>query len=533
VIHRETQTAAYWRDQFDLAGEDVDHLYDLILDRGHPVATAELAELLIGHRVRSEEESLRAELGNGRLYQPKDAYQVGERLVFPALGFVFGTVADSRAGSNPDYGDFTVIQVQMEPGDRVREFASELGGDHALNWADGDDLLADEDLLPVSGLYAEYGTLVEEQLIAALRARDEFVPFADKWFLRELLAEIQPGLLHIAEALIEIKGMPLPTAEFLPDFDLPADIPEEIQVLSVSSALEADSRFDNIGDSGRDIWYLRRLVPETVVDPPARLAVMPTPYDRTDITAELLLIEREIDDEGSGEEVFGPSQQIYRATVTLTYPHWRWGTLPLTVRTRGLFPQSTTHHSPVVLVDGQTGDKMQGWTVHGNGFVYGLAEWYERFRLLAGAHIGLERTRDPRVFNISFRPQRLQPQWTRIAAVKGGKLVFQLRKVSIACEYDELLAMGEDDREALDELAARTEEADEGLLVVMLRIMPELAKLSPQGTVHAKTIYSAVNVLKRVAPGPVFALLAREPSFVPMGGGYWAFDRAAIEAGGD
>jgi hypothetical protein len=247
----------------------------------------------------------------------------------------------------------------------------------------------------------------------------------------------------------------------------------------------------------------------------------------------MLLIEREIDDEGSGEEVFGPGQQIYRASLTLTYPHWRWGTLPLTVQTRGLFPQATTHHSPVVLVDGQTGDRMQGWVVHGAGFVYGLQEWYERYRLLAGAYIDLERTRDPRIINISFRSQRLQPQWTRIAAVKGGKLVFQLRKGSIGWEYDELLVMGEDNREALDGLAARTEEADEGLLAIMRRIVPELTKLSPQGTVHSKTVYSGVNVLKRVAPGPVFALLAKEPSFVPMGGGYWAFDDAATRAGGD
>jgi hypothetical protein len=532
VIQRKTQALAYWRDQFDLTGEDIDNLYDLILDGGQPIATAELAEVLIGRHVRLEEEALRAELGNGRLYQPKEAYQVGERLVFPALGFAFGTVADSRSGSSPDYGDFTVIQVQMEEDGRIRDFASGLVGDHALNRDQGDkDLLAAEDLLPVSGLYAEYGSVVEEMLVAALNEREEFVPFQDKWFLRELLAEIQTGHLHIAEALIEIRGMPLPTTEFLSDFDLPAEIPREIQALSVSSALQADSRFDNVGDSGRDIWYLRRLAPEVVTDPPGRLVVVPTSYDRDDITQELLLIEREIDDEGSGEEVFGPSQQIYRTTLSLTYPHWRWGTLPLTVRNRGLFPQATTHHTPVVLVDGQTGDKMQGWIVHEAGFVYGLGGWYERHRLPAGAYIDLERTRDPRVINVNFRPLRLQHQWTRIAAVKGGRLVFQLRKVPIACEYDDLLAIGEEHRAALDEVVAQAAAAGEGLHELMLGIVPELAKLSPQGTVHAKTIYSAVNVLKRVAPGPVFGLLSKEPRFVPTGVGYWAVEGAITESG--
>jgi hypothetical protein len=58
--------------------------------------------------------------------------------------------------------------------------------------------------------------------------------------------------------------------------------------------------------------------------------------------------------------------------------------------------------------------------------------------------------------------------------------------------------------------------------------MPELVKLSPQGTVHAKTIYSAVNVLRRTPPGPVFAQLSTEACFVSMGGGYWTFDETLL-----
>ena len=70
-------------------------------------------------------------------------------------------------------------------------------------------------------------------------------------------------------------------------------------------------------------------------------------YDRGDISDELRLIEREVDDEGSGEDVMGPSRPIYKTAVALTYSHWRSGTLPLTVRTRGLFRkrQTTTRRS--------------------------------------------------------------------------------------------------------------------------------------------------------------------------------------------
>jgi hypothetical protein len=529
VIQRRTQTAAYWQEEFDLTSQDVGFLYDRLLDKGEPVSTAAMAQNVIEQHCRREEESIRAELGSGRAYQPGEPYEAGEKLIFPALDFAAGTVVGMRPGSSPDYGDFTVIQVQIEDDDDVREFASELSGEHALDHkGEEDQLLATEGLLSAPELYEEYGPAIAEKLVAALSEHDEFVQYKGEWLLRDLLAEIHAGHLLIAEALIDVRGMPLPTAEFLPDLDLPTEIPEPIQLLSISYALEDDERFDNVGDSGRDTWYLRQLAPEPVASPPARLAISAEAYDRQAIAPELLAIEREIDDEGSGEEVLGPSRKIYKTTFKLTYPHWRCGTLPLTSRIRGLFLSAPTHHTPVVLVDGQSGDRMQGWIVHEESFVYGLEDWYKRYKLPVGAVVRLERTRDPRAITVDYVPQRLQHLWSRLAVVQDGSLGFQMRKLPVSCEYDDLLAISEDDPAAIDSLWAKVEATGESLLQVMVRIMPELVKLSPQGTVHAKTIYSAVNVLKRVPPGPVFALLSTEPCFVSMGGGYWTFDEALI-----
>jgi hypothetical protein len=265
-----------------------------------------------------------------------------------------------------------------------------------------------------------------------------------------------------------------------------------------------------------------------VVNPPERLRIEVAAYDRQAIDQGLLLIEREIDDEGSGEEVMGTSRPIYRTTVTLAYPHWRAGTLPLTVRTRGLFPDATTHHFPIVLVDGRDGDRMQGWVVHESAFVYGLQDWYKRHGLPVGTYIKLERTRDPRVITVDYEPRRLKSLWIPIAAVQGGKLVFQMRKTAISCEYDDKMTIGEDHPEQIDRLWQEVRDRGESLFQTMMRIMPELIKLSPQGTVHAKTIYSAVNVLRRSPPGPIFALRSTERNCVSMGGGYWTFDEALV-----
>jgi hypothetical protein len=377
-------------------------------------------------------------------------------------------------------------------------------------------------------LYDLYGTRIEEDLGYALEDHADFVAFRGEWFLRDLLAPIDLGHRNIAEALIEIKGMPLPPSEMVSTLELPAEVSEEIQTFSLNVSLDEDERFDNVGDSGRDIWYLRRLTPEVVIEPPARLKIEREPYDRGDIAEELLLIEREIDDEGSGEEVMGPSRPLYRTSISLIYPHWRCGTLPLTVRTRGLFPESINRHTPVILIDGQSGDKMQGWVVHGKAFVSGLKEWYERYELPVGVYIKLERTRDPRVITVDFEPRRLKRLWSKVAVAQPDKMVFQVRKLPISCEYDDQLTIGEDNPRTVDRLWDAVHNRGDSLLQIMLRVMPELIKLSPQGTVHAKTIYSAVNVLKRVPPGPIFAYLSTEACFVSMGGGYWTFDETLI-----
>ena len=48
-------------------------------------------------------------------------------------------------------------------------------------------------------------------------------------------------------------------------------------------------------------------------------------------------------------------------------------------------------------------------------------------------------------------------------------------------------------------------------------MLKELAKLTPQGHVHAEELYSAVNILRRVPPAPLLALLASTKSFVHVG----------------
>jgi hypothetical protein len=51
----------------------------------------------------------------------------------------------------------------------------------------------------------------------------------------------------------------------------------------------------------------------------------------------------------------------------------------------------------------------------------------------------------------------------------------------------------------------------------VVSVMRELTKVSPQGHVHAQELYAAINLVRRVPPAPLLALLSSRPRFVHVG----------------
>lgn len=58
--------------------------------------------------------------------------------------------------------------------------------------------------------------------------------------------------------------------------------------------------------------------------------------------------------------------------------------------------------------------------------------------------------------------------------------------------------------------------------------MRELAKSNPQGHVHAQELYAAVNLIRRVPPAPLFALLETNPVFKHVGDLHFRLDEENI-----
>ncbi|MFQ5813271.1 MAG: hypothetical protein ACE5I2_08805 [Anaerolineae bacterium] len=528
MIARETQTAAYWQ-KFVVDDRDPDYLYELFLDDdSRPRTSDDLTLALIRRRCESEEALIERELARGIPFQPKESYEVGEQVVFPAFGYALASVVGVRPGHNPKYGDFEVIQVRFEGQDEAREFASKLDYPHKLNREEG-ELLEAEGLASPVELYDQYGLDVQRKLLERLQLSDDFVSFRGEWFLKGLLAEIHEGHLNIAEAMLDVKGMPLPAQELLRELDLPAEIAPAAQVFSLNYALAQDGRFDDVGNDDQSLWFLRRLEPPEIVHLPPRLHYSPVVlYDRASLGGEMLRWEMEIDDEITELAVPSTEEEVSSVTIVLNYSHRQVGTIPLTSKTKGLFPKGDTERMMITLIDGRTGKQMLGWVVRQHKYVYGLKGWYEKNDIPVGAYIKLESTDDPLVIVVDYLRRRKKREWIRVATVEGGRLTFTMQMRAIGCEYDDLMIVGEDDPAGIDALWMQSEGDDKPISQVMRQVFPELAKLNPQGTVHVKTLYSAINVERRCPPGPILAELANKPCFLAVGDGYWIYDREAL-----
>ncbi|MFQ5420219.1 MAG: hypothetical protein ACE5EY_07640, partial [Anaerolineae bacterium] len=321
MIQSQIQTSDYWGRDFALSDADVEQIYNHFLEVERPQTAAEIAQVIIASRVAEAQAAIERQLAGRTIYQPRKNYAVGDDLVFPKFKFAHSKVTAVRQGYNPQDGKFNVISVKFN--NKAREFAAGLAGDHMLNHETTNEALGLEEM-NVETLYAQFGGIVEEKLAAALGKREEFVRLNREWFVKPLMAEMNVGHLHLAEAVLEVsEGGPLKTAEILQHLDMDDSLDPSVLDFSLNYGLLNDGRFDEVAPAGKVAWFLKRLEPKAVQGVPDRLSFSSIPYDRALLSPQLLQLERELDDEWSDlpvAETAGPIQ------FTLLYSHRVSGT---------------------------------------------------------------------------------------------------------------------------------------------------------------------------------------------------------------
>ena len=530
----QTQTESYWRREFRIRPEDVEAIYDLMLEEGRPRALDDLVCEVMARHCRREAQARRPE--QAMTYRPREHYAVGQQIVFPGLDYAVGQVVAERPGVNPRYGDFTVISVAFDGQGQVREYAADLAVPHALNETPDEAACADAEQLTPEELCRRYGDAVRGPLSEALSAVLDFVHAdgTDEWFLRGLLPQVHVGHLNLAEAVVDVAGHPLSTEEILQQVDLAAESKPEARHFALNLALSDDGRFDNVGLPSRPRWFLYHLEPPAVAAKPDRLVPSYPTTGSERVHRESLEIAEEIGDELDDLPGVGrppAALDTGKASYVLSYAHRQSGTFPLTRETRALFPSEEYARIPIHLVDGRTDSRWMGWVLPKEGYGWGLGDWYAREEVPAGATVELLSTRDPYSVVVQCEMRSRRTEWVRVPRIENNRLTFEIRKRAYTCRYDRNLLLGEpSDTTRLDEVRLHYRTAPISLFQAILQVFPELAKLGSQGLVHAKALYASINVTWRVGAIPIFAELARHACFDPVGGGNWAFDDSLVEA---
>ncbi|MCL4393700.1 MAG: hypothetical protein M1482_02615 [Chloroflexi bacterium] len=513
----------FWK-QVGTTDADVEHLYGFLLERGTPAALSELTAHLIEWRVREEDRKL-AELAARRapLYQPKQTFEVGQHLVFTAFDNREGVVTQVRAGENPRLGEFQVITVQLDGDGKVHEFAGGYAVEHPLN-ADHVRSAESLEMTPEQAVEA-HGQTVAAALRKRLSSDKEFVHVGDEWFLRGLLPEIHSGYINLAEAAIEQAGDSVRTSDLLKVLELPPEVKRAAAFFALTVALEGDGRFEDVGPVGDARWYLTRLEPPEARERPPALEA--APVGRISLSGELELIAAELFDEAdlNGDANAQPVPRRDEITLVLTYPHRQAGTLPLTPFVLGLVPEFKRPRLKINFVDAQTQSKFTGFAVAQGHYLAGLMEWFNARRLSPGAYVTLKRGADPLTLQIDYQPQRERSLWVRVARGANGHLVFSQEKRPVSHKYDEEMLIVVGDPIGIEAVAEQARH-ERSLAALLEDIFPELAKLSGAGRVHAKTLYSAINLIRRAGPRSVMSALIESRAFTSVGGGYFVLNEA-------
>jgi hypothetical protein len=494
---------------FSVLKEDVRFIYNLLLEKAAPLPSDEILMELVQSRIEREMRAIEeSRTENGEIYYPKEEFQVGDKLVFPAVNDQAGQVTAVRAGFNPEYPDFQVIDVQLNSGQKMA-FAGKLA-EHPLNEvpALGEE---DPDFNPEI-VMASYGADLQAVLDEALLKSEDLVRIAGAWFPRSLLVDISVGHLNLAEAVLEEKdGGPITTPALMQQLELDLDADPQLVEFSLNLAMDEDKRFDEVGPAGVTLWFLHEKEPDDIRETPIYLRYSP-PEQPMPLNDELIgLFKDNLYDEL--EEWDSSDESANSICISLSFPHWRAGTLPLSKSLRAMFP--TSYEAPRIqftFVDAQDGKTFDGWVARPQKYISGLGDWYRRNDLMPGSLVTVEPTDIPGQIRISFEKSRQNKEWLKTVLVGTDQgVVFAMLKHPIAASFNDRMAIAVPDAEAIDGLWTARAYQKEPFEKTILRIMRELAKLNPQGQVHAQELYAAVNVVRRCPPGLVlYTLLESE-----------------------
>lgn len=511
---------------FSLDEQDIEFIYTWLLEKEKPQTIEAIGKAFVEQKITEIVASVQKQNAALKLYHPEEDHQIGDELTFSAFDMQSGKIIEKRPGTNPDFGEFSVIKVKLENGD-LHEFAANFP-EHPLNQVgiiDEDDPALDQELV-----LKTHGKEIQQQIAGSLQDSESFVSIAEKWFPEALMIDINTGHLNLAEAVLDFTSDgPVSTTEILQQIGL-TDNNQELLEYSLNVALQEDSRFDEVGPSGEILWFLTAHEPKEVNVQPEILKT--TILDDTvseHINSQLTLFEGMIADEYEQRSISDETAE--KLTFSLIFPHWYAGTLPLSPALKAFFPTSIeTPHVRFTFIDGKSKKEFPGWVVKPYNYVAGLKEWYENKELLPGSLIHLQKGKEPGQVIIQTGKKRPAREWVRVAKINHeGNVSFDMQMEMVNAGYNDRMLIGiSDPTKIIDHWVSTPTE--QYLEKSIHHLMRELMKLNPQGHVHGQELYAAANLVFRCPPRTLLNLLDEADWVEHTGDLYYSLKETTKEA---
>ncbi len=512
----------YWAN-LEITSSDLQQLANHLFEKEEPLNIDGLLQMLIDHRLKEREAERKLKLEDaGEVYLPSAAYEVGTKIRFPEYDWKQANVISNRPGENVAIGNFTVTEVEFEDGAH-RSFATNMP-DHPLNTKVYKTIEDDvEDPAVIQNMFAP---ALRTKLRKALEKQSELIRIADTWFPRSLLIDISKGYLNLAEAILDShEGGPLGIEPLMKELELNSE-PESKKLLefSLNYALQEDPRFDEVGTTGEISWFLKRLEPESVLEPPVYIRSNSAAPLTDQIDEESYKLLYDLDDELSfTNDEIDEVDRVDSVTITLTYPHWRSGSLPVTPNSNRVLPSALeSENIKISFIDKQTQQPISAWVVRPHNYVVGLRQWYEQQNLIPGSNIEISATKRPGIMHISAEKKRSNKEWIKTVLIGAdGGLVFALLRQPIYAGFNERMAIAIPDQDGLDKIWQDRKGRNIPIKSDVFRMMNELSKLNSQHHVHFIDLYAAMNVIRRTPPMELLEALASNPEIVHVGDHYY------------
>jgi len=201
---RPTQTLDFWQSKYQVTDQAIEALYNKFLESGEPAFVDEVGLFFVQQAIEAEEQAIRAELQQGKIYHIDLSYEVGDQLIFPHLDYLAGTVVNIKPGCNPSDGDFSILEVTFDDKNHTTaNFAADFKSHHILS-STYEEEAGDSGASEVQKIYGKYQHVIRSKVEQGLQQNDEFVHCDSQWFLTDLLIDVPVGLLNIVDAAIDI-----------------------------------------------------------------------------------------------------------------------------------------------------------------------------------------------------------------------------------------------------------------------------------------------------------------------------------------